>query len=78
MVVMFAPQNRSGHSRATSRYARIKMDTTKPRIYSNVITTSSQTITPFDVQPCDYEKNHRADDKYNVEHLIAPKNGLSN
>jgi hypothetical protein len=32
-----SPQNRSGHKRATSRYARMKRETTKPRMYSRVI-----------------------------------------
>ena len=55
----------------------MKRDTIRPRIYSSVIMPSLQTIASFDVQPRDYEKEHRDDDKYKVSHLIAPKSKLT-
>jgi hypothetical protein len=37
---------------------------------------SLQTIAATDIQACDYKKNHRDDNKYNVSHAIAPENKL--
>jgi hypothetical protein len=55
----------------------IKKDTIKPTIYSNPITPPFlQAITSTDIPACDYKKNHRDHDKYNVSHTIGPENRL--
>src|ERR1700746_2092628 len=36
--------------------------------------SSLQTIAADDVQPRNYKKDHRNNDKYNVSHVIAPDN----
>ena len=51
----------------------IKNDTINPIKYSNPIAPSSETIAATDIQACDYKKNHRDENKYNVSHAIAPK-----
>ena len=50
----------------------IKKDTMIPITYTSVICPPLQTIAATDVHPCDYEKNHHDNNKYNVSHLIAP------
>jgi hypothetical protein len=54
----------------------IKNDTIIPITYSSVIGPPLQAIAATDIQACDYKKNHRDDDKYNVSHTIAPENRL--
>jgi hypothetical protein len=47
------------------------------KIFQSHDASPLKTIAATDIQACDYKKNHRDDDKYNVSHTIAPENRLA-